>query len=33
MSHVRKIIKEETVEIDLEGKIVFQKEKCEKKNF
>lgn len=29
MSHVRKIVKEEPVEIDLEGEIIFQKEKCE----
>lgn len=27
MSHVRKIVKEEPVEIDLEGEIIFQKEK------
>ena len=31
--HVRRIIHEETIEIDLEGGIEFQKEKRERKSF
>lgn len=30
MCHVRKIIKKELVEIELEGETEFQKEKCER---